>query len=65
MAQVARKSQSNAWAVSGICRQKTGGRPGILGAVVRCVCSKVGHDERGALRASPISAQPRQEVAPC
>ena len=61
MAQAARKSQFNTWAVSGICRQKTGGGPCILGAVVRF--------ERGAqpvaLRALSITAQPRQEVAPC
>ena len=65
MAQVARKSQSNAWAVSGISRQKKGDRPCILGAMVRCMCGKAGHDERGALRALPITAQPRREVRPC
>ena len=52
MAQAARKSQSNVWAVSGVCRQKTGGRPSILGAVVRCACSKAGHDERGGADAA-------------
>ena len=65
MAQATGKIRFNDWVVSGICCQKTGGRPWILGSMAPDAWRQAKRGEQGARRdVQPVDARPRQE-APC